>query len=349
MKKLLRDRSYSFSENEQTDRVGDFTPAVREELRNALCAATRDVPGITADEIECRAKWVEEDFGMMKIVPKFNETRCPTNTPEGRQILRIISYSFGENECDIKNARYGDRKHTSMSGCGLNRESLLYFSKISKMGHKRIPKIWPGKMIKELRDPNKHLNILNEVWWLGKFRSGFVDWPSVRRNVKLHLPNTEKKDTNVDWVFPVSTGLSRMTLRVEVKRRIGDINRRTYGSNLRSDLFQEIEEKFPDIRGTDEFNVCCLRLYGGITPDVRLETKAWLETQKKIDAVCLASVSTDERDSFCVMTRAGAEFIKQLVEPPDHEDQMYVGVYAFPCTIEGLQIAGNTPEYTKKS
>jgi len=299
-----------------------------------LKASAGRFPFLPEERLVRRAHFVEDDFKKIGLKYQLEFKEFPVTVGAKTFYLPFGSYELMGSECCIENAREGDQKHTSMSGGGLDKESLLYFSKISEWGHDHIPHHWPHRMRPELKDPNQHLNTLREVWWLSHF-SG-VDYTTVKHDA---LVSNGKK---VDWEF---TTFSNLKLRVEVKRRVGDFQRRCYQTPLKTNsMFWDLAEKFPD-NATDGFiNVGCITLFDPIDREVRIAAIDWLENQNKIDCLCFSAVVQNPHDAFWVLPKANNSVLKQVVLPLDEEDKTYFAPHWFPVRVEQVaSVLSNLP------
>jgi hypothetical protein len=210
-----------------------------------------------------------------------------------------------------------------MAGGGLDRECLLYYSKVATWAHERIPHIWPNSIKSDLRDPNKHLNALAEVWWLSKFHG--ADWRRVEHSVPVNPLN--KKGKNFDWRIHIPR--HNTILNVEVKRRIGDIARAIDVPSLKYKSFFEDLNKFPNPNPPHILNVACIRLFGPINEDVESHCRYWLQANPAVSAIALYGPAIRPKVSFCVITQPGLEFVGRFISPPDYEDEIYVAPFYF--------------------
>ena len=224
----------------------------------------KDRGEITAENLMKRAAWLSGDLAKLGM-PEFRI--LPTRWVEAIAGVHIplVEYRFGFSGFSIEQAHdplRPQKDSSHMEGSGLDREDLLYLSKVSEIGHTIIPDMWLAdrRLAEDVRRPSQHLDTLNEVWWLSRWHG--IDAGSVTReglirndaeNMKKSIPST------VDWKFTVLG--SHVTINLSVKNR-----KSTMGSPLLNKgvyLFDKMEhEVFPE-SGSDEINVLAITAYHG--------------------------------------------------------------------------------------
>lgn len=273
---------------------------------------------------------MESDFAAIGLKYSLTCQKIPVPQYPGKT-LPYASYQLLGSECDINKAVRGDRRHTSMSGGGLDRECLLYFSKISEWAHANIPHLWPHKFADDLRDPNAHLNTLAEAWWLSRVVG--VEFKTVEYCVPSDPAKPDGK--NFDWRTKLSSGV---TLNLEVKRRIGDIGRLIDVEKFKwKSAFHDID-KFPDPVPPDRLNVACIRLFGSVSNPVRYSGQQWLGDTPRVSALAFHAVTQMRGESFAVLSQPGMGYIETLFSPPDHEDEIYIAPFWFARDVPGLEL-----------
>lgn len=304
-------------------------------ILECLQFSAQNLKFITRERALHRAQLVEADFAAIGLDYRLQRQEIPVPGWRGR--LPYASYQLIGSQCDIDHAHRGDRRHTSMSGGGLDRECILFFSKVSEWAHANIPHLWPSALRKELRDPNSHLDTVCEVWWLSKVIGG--DYATARHAVPV---DPEKpKGKNFDWQVKLpSVGV---TLNLEVKRRPGDIGRSIDVPYLkRKSIFHDLD-KFPPHDPPDTLNVGCLRLFAPISRAVREAVRTWLSSAPNVSAVALHAPSPSDHESFAVIPQADLGYIQHLFSPLDQEDNVYIAPFMFARDVPGLSL----PEATK--
>lgn len=292
--------------------------------------AAQGLSFISSAQLELRAKLVEADFKAIGLKHHLTCQKIPV--PGTGRALPYASYQLLGSQCDINQAGSGDRRHTSMSGGGLDRECLLCFSKISEWAHAHIPHLWPMKLRKDLYDPNSHLDTVCEVWWLSRVVG--ADFKTVQHGVPA-LPGIPG-GKNFDWQVKLPS--AGVTLNLEVKRRPGDIGRSIDVPNLKwKSVFNDVD-KFPAPAPPDLINVGCIRLFAPITGAVRQAARDWLAVTPGVSALALHAISPNDHESFAIITQPGLEYISVLFSPPDHEDSTYIAPFWFARDIPGLDL-----------
>jgi hypothetical protein len=214
----------------------------------------------------------------------------------------------------------------------LDRESLLYFSKISEWAHQHIPHLWPDRLRDGLRDPNQHIHTLCEVWWLSQVVG------AIYASVEHAVPKdpARPKGSNFDWRLQLT---SAITLSLEVKRRPGDIGRFIEDSRLKpASLFDAID-KFGPARPPDTLNVGCIQLFGAITPEVCRAARAWLAATPAVSALALYAPCIRRDRTFAVLTQPGLGYIEHLFAGPDKEDLSYFAPVTYALSAEQFRAA----------
>jgi hypothetical protein len=271
---------------------------------------------------------VEADFAAIKLKYELKCEEIPF-PQHPRLVLPYASYQLLGSNCDINNAIFGDRCHTSMSGGGLDRECLLYFSKIAEWAHEHIPQIWPNKLLTDLRNPNSHSDTLCEVWWLSHLIGARYD--TVRHSVPTNL--TRPKGNNFDWQVNLSCGV---TLSLEVKRRPGDIARFLDNMRLKPKSMFDSIDKFGPANPPDALNVGCISLFGPITPAVHIAARNWLADTPSVSALALYAPFGQKTKPLVILTQAGLGYIQHFFSEPDNEDNTYFAPVSFAQTLNDL-------------
>ena len=294
----------------------------------SLQFAAQGLDFITAAQLEHRAGLVEADFKEVGLQHRITCQKIPV--PGWRGMLPYASYQLLGSQCDIDQAVSGDRRHTSMSGGGLDRECLLYYSKVAEWAHAYIPHLWCGKFRAELRDPNSHLDTVCEAWWLSRVVG--ADFKSALHGVPADPGKTGGK--NFDWQLRLPS--AGVTLNLEVKRRPGDIGRFIDQPKLKwKTIFNDLD-KFPPPAPPDVINVGCIRLFAPISREVIEAANEWLKATTNVSALAFHAPSRTTRESFAVITQPGLGYIEHFFAPPDREDNTYVSPFWFGRNVPGL-------------
>src|ERR1022692_4195063 len=307
------------------DNSSKMSPILR-----SLQFAAQSLRFLTPAQLDHRARLVEADFGAIGLKYQLECQNIPV--PGWTGMLPYASYQLIGSQCDINKAVRGDRRHTSMSGGGLDRECILYFSKVSEWAHANIPHLWPHRLANDLRDPNSHLDTVCEVWWLSRIIG--ADFQSAEHAVPVDPTNLKGKN----FYWRVQLRSMGVTLNLEVKRRPGDIGRSVDVPKLKwKSIFNDLD-KFPDSEPPNRLNVGCVRLFAPISRDVRLAAAEWLMTSPRVSAVALHAPGIKDHESFAVIAQPGLGYIEHLFSRPDHEDGTYIAPFWFARDIPGLDL-----------
>lgn len=281
-------------------------------------------------QLEHRAKLVEADFNQVGLKHRITCQKIPV--PGWNGALPYASYELLGSQCDINQAVSGDRRHTSMSGGGLDRECLLYYSKVAEWAHANIPHLWPGKLKSELRDPNSHLDAVCEVWWLSRVVG--ADFKTAMHGVPAVPGSTGGK--NFDWQVKLPS--AGVILNLEVKRRPGNIGRFIDVPKLKwKSIFHDLD-KFPPASPPDVINVGCVRLFAPISREVIEAAREFLKATPNVSAVVFHAPSPKGQSSFAVITQPELGYIEHFFSPPDREDNTYVAPFWFARNVPGLPV-----------
>jgi len=243
-----------------------------------------------------------------------------------------------------------------MDGTGLSCDGLLYFSKVSEIGHTSIPNLWlaDNQLRADLRLPTQHLDTLNEVWWLSRWQGidgGSVTREYLGRRDKLNL--SKKHPSTVDWRFSVLGG--QITINLSVKNRRG-----TKGSRpLKKGVYlfgNEPDEPFEESR-EDEINVLAITAYHGgwitLEEEAELVSQYLDDTLRKLNRPVIDAVALSVREGIQPTSYDRLYFprsrdlqkkdliLKAIFKPMDVEDTAKVGMNRYPISIpDALKATG---------
>ena len=306
---------------------------------------------LTKEALLQRAQWLHEDLMLLEL-PGFAllPTREIDHTESGL-VFKLVEYEVGQSFHDVDKAAPGFAKNAEfIEGTGLSRESLGYFARISEIGHTLIPHLWLGsdELRANLRNPNQHLNTLNEVWWLSRWHG--IDPKSVQMEyVFPDMPKTKGSKPSVDWRFQVLDGA--ITLNIEVKNRLGTIASKLMKKGV--SLFGNSPEKPFLPSGPDEINVLAITAYhaGAIS----LEEEADLvstyldktDAGKVIDAVALYVMGQGSGERFYFPKARSLDkkdlLLRSLKKPQTIEDHARIALIRHPISLEDVLAQLNLP------
>ena len=204
---------------------------------------------VDANQAASMAHAVAQDMGAIgfSIIPSH------FNTPgrwDRRGAVRQAEYKLPASDFDINSSRAEYALEGSFLTCG----NLLRLAQCCILGQKYIPTLWPSAFTK-LLNGKKHLDTLNEVWWLKFWR----DIVTVDRGPKMSA-----NDPDFEWEIRIKDGLAPCAINLEAKRRTSNINqlfkKRRPGASTK-----RIAHKFRAVPD-DTANVAALTLFQNI-PD----------------------------------------------------------------------------------
>lgn len=305
---------------------------------------------LSPEHLRARAALLHEDISRLQIAG-FRLLPIKVYPPaKPRSAIAVAEYEFGPVQFSIENAKDSmvvGRTVVEMDGTAINKEDLLYLSQVCELGRAVLPKCWfTDELLKsDLRLPTKHLDTLNEVWWLGRFRP--LSDRRVEREASLH---TESKKT-IDWRFHVASVGGEWTINLEVKRLIGSIGAHAYnkehhfysadapdGTPSRDDPRAKFRPS-----GANEVNILAVTWFDKISLELEAKIQRFLDECSVVDVVAVWAVGDQERGGWMRFfprfreiwpKRKALEFA--LVEP-NREDHERVIAYLFPRGLDAIR------------
>jgi hypothetical protein len=289
------------------------------------------------DESEARrrAPLILEDFNWIGFDSLMLDARpCQAIEQYLGSSFRIPEYHFGYTGHSIDAAEQAAMiKVEWMGGTGLDRGHLQFFSRVSEIGRKLIPHFWhkPCRLRDSLRNPSQHLDTIEEVWWLDRWKS--------TENIKSSVKLNPECASDVDWTFTLGGGA--FSVNLEVKRLNSDCLRHVRGRTFKMEHFDrfcksKVNRKFRKSEES-EVNVLAITLFGEICREVQLVIEEWLISQDLIDAVIITS--RESRQSRCFdwhFRNEKAQGLRVFLEEPTEEDQSLVFGLIVPIEILGI-------------
>jgi hypothetical protein len=239
-----------------------------------------------------------------------------------------LKYSVPDRRWDVNHPA----EQKAMEGGSLTHGDFAYLSKCCLLGHSLLPDMWPARFSADLCHPERHLDVLNEVWWLGRF---------VNARSIAYEPS-QKSGKRPDWTFTCGVDGEDLKLSVEIKRRPAT-TRLHIGQTAQIDIFRDIAEKF-DPEATDHLRLACITVYCPINRAFQERCNAWQnENRASVDAILCFSLSALEHTPFFVAPLRLEPLLSKLVlQTIDDEDLGFIGVVEHP-------LDGVTPtEYTAR-
>lgn len=224
-----------------------------------------------------------------------------------------IKYAIPDLRWDVDHPA----EQKAMEGGCLTHGDFAYLSKCCLLGHSLLPNMWPSKFSADLCHPERHLDVLNEIWWLGRFVNA--------RTISYEpLQNGGKRP---DWTLTCGENLK---LSVEIKRRPAT-TRLHIGQTAQIDIFRDIAEKFDSV-AADHLRLACITVYCPINRAFQERCNAWLnENSASVDAILCFSFSAQEHTPFFVAPmRQEPLFSKLVLQALTEEDLGFIGLVTHP-------------------
>ncbi len=270
------------------------------EIRDALLAA-----GDTAQRSAAVAPLVAKAIGTLPI-KAFELSYVAVSG------LVSPEYSFGPTQHSIHNAASSKITAKNIDGSFLSRGKLLRLAQAIWFGETFVPEIWNDpEFRKELALPTKHLDIVEELMWMGGFWHTSIDHHSVVKGHKM-----PGKTKNVDWRFLCVLADLRKWLNLEVKRRNTDLEKLCPGGEELSKPFADISQKFSN-SSDDEINVAAITLYGSDPDQIGARADKWLRQNTVVDCVVLWNEVTATVASTALESKAHKlEWLRRFMDLP---------------------------------
>lgn len=212
-----------------------------------------------------------------------------TDLASGKSIP-LVEYSFGKTQFSVDNAKNSqDKRATSVGGSLLDRGNLRFLSIVSELARSLLSEAWlrDEDLKFYLRTPAHHLNALNELWWLGRFRSAV----EIKPRHKMH-----SGPEDIDWRFKLEG--TDMWINLEAKNRPVDVSRHVHGIDVGvSKWLADVTKKFAQ-SAENEINLLGLTLFGQIDRHVQQSISEWLYKQPLLDGVLIWSHEGREKSIF---------------------------------------------------
>jgi hypothetical protein len=250
----------------------------------------------------------------------------------------IPEYHFGNTGFSVDYAEQAKEiKSEWIGGTGLDRGHLQLFSRVSLIARELLPDIWhkSGKLRHCLRDPAQHLNTVEEICWLDRWRAP--------KNIESSKNVRSDANTDVDWQFCLGEDpKNQIVVNLEVKRLIGDVLRHVRGRSFKPEWFERFcfESVIPKFKPSQEYevNVLALSLFGEINRDVQMVIGEWLgKHQGPIDAVLVSSRESRRRSCFDWHFRSQkAAKMKGFLKEPSPEEQSWIFDLLVPIDFPGI-------------
>jgi hypothetical protein len=316
-----------------------------------LVAALTTTNYLSKEDVNRRARLLFQDLQRLQIegFRLLPVERYPARA--GFPEIRLAEYHFGPVEFGLENAKNPasvQKTVREMEGTAINREDILYLSKISEMAHTLIPRMWAedSRLLRDVRLSSQHLDTLNEIWWLGRW-DGLTE-QSLRREVVL-VPGSTK---SVDWQFRLTVRSEEWTINLEVKRLIHSIGARAYSKDhwfykppLADGSFDEADPRRKFHRSSNkEINILGITWFDDISAELESEIQRFLDEDDRIDAVIVCALGDRAgRGGWIRFFPRFREMIEKrrtvasVLLEPDEEDRTRIIAFVFPRTWASIQ------------
>ncbi len=212
----------------------------------------------------------------------------------------------------------------AVEGPGLSDGDLVKLSECCVLAHDHLGSDWWSRNKKHLRNPQGHLDLLEEIWWLGRFHgvAGVVS------NVKLDP--TRLKD--VDWSLragELGPGFPGQPLNLEVKFKRRDWVARVDGTDFVRDgfdwYFEGFEGKFSRHGDGSALNLACISTFAPLDRELAFAAEKFMAEDDAVDGVLVWShhcLPGQEHLGICARKDSG--YLRTLMTPPspEHEERV---------------------------
>ncbi len=223
--------------------------------------------------------------------------------------LPQAEYVLPPNLFDINSAK----GHDALDGSFLTTGNLLRLGQCVMLARRYIPSLWPGDFAPLIRG-HKHLDALNEIWWL-KFWRGI--------EVVNAGPKESENDPDFEWQIRIRDGLATGVINLEVKRRTSNINQ-FFKKGKPTASILNISKKFKAVEDGCA-NIAALTIYHPVSSEIDRRLRLWLEKQKHLHGLLIwteGNLNTIPLKKFFKESHRWAEF---LILDPEPEDLKVAG------------------------
>ena len=260
---------------------------------------------------------------------------------DGCEPMRVPKYRLADSPFNASKGpddrkKGEDHEMFHGEGSGLDCPDLLKLSRVSEIGHTILAHTnWPRTHAKALRDLRKHVAVIEELLWLGRWRNPVA----VRLNAKL-VPGSAK---DVDCCFR-SEGI---TINLEVKYRPRTWLARVDGGfdvQDLSSLFDGVDGKFPIEPPQGTYNVVALTVLAPIDNLLRRHAAQFLDSHPEVAAVAVwTDHAPNGRNHEFISRPDGPARLLECLFKSDEEERSRAGFIRHPMrnTAERREL---TPE-----
>lgn len=235
-------------------------------------------PLIDADEARRRAQAISDEMNHLGFALKL--TPWTSRTPNGG-ISSFPCYQINDPRYDLDKIGPGEKGTFGINGPDISCGDLVKLGRICLLRQQHLSQGWPRGLKQQFLDPQSHLDAVEELNWLSRWR----DVNDVRTKVNLF---DGSKGTDVDLVFRARS----LSICAEVKNRrrewVGIVDG-WHSSRRFPSAFDDLIDKFNPVRINGALNVACLSTHLPPDADIEVQAKQFIAKHTEVDAIILWS------------------------------------------------------------
>lgn len=230
----------------------------------------------------------------------------------GRDEFEIptVHYRFGETRNSVNYAKPDQTKAevltiSNTEGPGLDREDLRWVCDVFREARVQLPHLWlkDDRLKTDLASPQKHINTVNELFWLGLWRDFRPEQTCREYSI---LPGRGK---TVDWSLACTSSDAARSRRInlEVKNLSTSMEYTLFHEHLAPDAFvsdalRGLDNKFPTII-SEEINLVCFTTFLNVPHKLEELALAVFRNHQSVDAVLFWIAFADHEQNWRVDSR----------------------------------------------
>ena len=248
--------------------------------------------------------------------------------------IPISEYMFGETRNSVNHAHPDEEKNKLLSvknteGTGLNKEDLRWLCDVFRGARRLLPTMWLQDDDLRKLLATRHLNTVNELFWLTRWKCLKPEHTIRERQLDLNCKKT------VDWSLvanmSASKGSTDYRINVEVKNLTTSVEPFLFQGHRDTSLFIEhsirgIEKKFP-ASSSDDLNVICFSSYVNSRKELEALAAKVLDEHRGIDCVAVWILTADYGQNWFLVTRPfekdqshKTQILKEQFDPPGYRE-----------------------------
>ena len=288
------------------------------------------------DELPQYARQLKEDLDWIaleqfELLPPVQLKR---RIGESDYVAPVSQYRFGETRNNVDNADPAEEKTKLLSlknteGTGLDREDLRWLCDVFRSARKLLPKAWLQDDELRWLLASRHLNTVNELFWLGRWKCLMPEKTIRERQLDPMCKKT------VDWSLAVTSSAIDASLEsrinLEVKNLTTSVEAFLFQGHRDTSDFVEnairgIAKKFPDTC-TQDLNVVCFSTFINTKQELQLLASRVLDEYRGVDCVVVWILTADYGQNWFLLHRQFGEeqsfktqIIKDYFQPPGYRE-----------------------------